>query len=62
MELLRNKLQITDEILKEAEICLHDSENTLEKKFLEQQIGRARKIHKRTDSLINNPLVKLISG
>jgi DNA-binding transcriptional regulator GbsR (MarR family) len=62
MELLRNKLQITDEILKEAEICLHDSENTIEKKFLEQQIGRARKIHKRTDSLINNPLVKLISG
>ncbi len=62
MELLRNKLQITDEILKEAEICLNEAEHTTEKKFLEQQIGRARKIHKRTDSLINNPLVKLISG
>ena len=62
MELLRNKLQITDEILKEAEKCLMDAEVTIEKKFLEQQIGRARKIHKRTDSLINNPLIKLISG
>jgi DNA-binding transcriptional regulator GbsR (MarR family) len=62
MELLRNKLQLTDEILKEAEMCLHDAAVTLEKNFLEQQIGRARKIHKRADSLINNPLVKLISG
>jgi DNA-binding transcriptional regulator GbsR (MarR family) len=61
MELLRNKLQITDEILKEAEMCLYDAEVTIEKKFLEQQIGRARKIHKRADSLVNHPLVKLIS-
>ena len=62
MELLRNKLQITDEILIEAEMCQMDAEATLEKQFLEHQIGRARKIHKRADSLINNPLVKLISG
>ena len=62
MELLRNKLQTTDEMLKEAEMCLQDAEVTIEKKFLEHQIGRARKIHKRADSLINNPLVKLISG
>ena len=61
MELLRNKLQSTDEILKEAEICLKTADVTLEKTFLEHQIGRARKIHKRADSLINNPLVKLIS-
>lgn len=62
MELLRNKLRTTDEILKEAETCLLDSEATIEKKFLEQQIGRARKIHKRADGIINNPLIKLISG
>lgn len=62
MELLRNKLRTTDEILKEAEVCLLDSEATIEKKFLEQQIGRARKIHKRADGIINNPLIKLISG
>ncbi|MFZ2657239.1 MAG: hypothetical protein WAX69_20055 [Victivallales bacterium] len=62
MELLRNKLQSTDEILEEAENCLTDSEHTGEKKFLEQQIGRARKIHQRVDSLVNNPLIKIISG
>lgn len=62
MELLRNKLQTTDEILKEAETCLLAAEATMEKKFLEQQIGRARKIHKRADGIINNPLIKLISG
>ncbi|HCE45658.1 MAG TPA: hypothetical protein DET40_19115 [Lentisphaeria bacterium] len=62
LDLLRSKLQTTDEILEEAENCLNGSEHTDEKKFLEHQIGRARKIHQRVNSLVNNPLIKLISG
>ncbi|HBC87170.1 MAG TPA: hypothetical protein DCZ94_09470 [Lentisphaeria bacterium] len=62
MELLRNKLRMTDEILEEAKNCLKESHDTTEKKFLENQIERARKIHKRVDGLINNPLIKMVSG
>ncbi len=62
LELLRNKLRATDEILQEAERCLLDSEENQEKKFLTQQIERAKKIHQRVDGLINNPLIKMVSG
>ncbi len=62
LDLLRSKLQSTDEMLKEAETHLLDSVENDERKFLEQQIGRARKIHQRVDSLVNNPLIKMISG
>ncbi|MCX6985631.1 MAG: hypothetical protein NT118_12920 [Lentisphaerae bacterium] len=62
LELLRSKLRTTDEILKEAEMCLQDEEVTTEKKFLDRQIDRARKIHQKVDNIINNPLFKLISG
>jgi DNA-binding transcriptional regulator GbsR (MarR family) len=62
LELLRSKLRTTDEILKEAEIWLQCEEITVEKKFLDQQIERARKIHQKVDNIINNPLFKLIGG
>jgi DNA-binding transcriptional regulator GbsR (MarR family) len=62
LELLRGKLRTTDEILKEAEMCLQNEEVTAEKKFLDRQIDRARKIHQKVDNIINNPLFKLISG
>ena len=61
-ELLRSKLRTTDEILKEAELYLLEEAATIEKKFLDQQIDRARKIHQKVDNIINNPLFKLISG
>ncbi len=62
LELLRNKIQTTDDILKEAESCISDAEDSSEKEFLKQQIGRARKIHQKVDGLVNNPLIKMISG
>ena len=62
LELLRSKLRTTDEILKEAEIWLQYESTTVEKKFLDHQIDRARKIHQKVDNIINNPLFKLIGG
>lgn len=62
LELLRKKLRVTGEILDQAENYLKESEESEKKKFLQNQIKRARRIRKRADQIINNPLIKLISG
>jgi DNA-binding transcriptional regulator GbsR (MarR family) len=62
MEMLRKKLLMTDDILKEAEKLVGGASSGDDRKFISEQIGRARKIHDKVDSIINNPLLKLISG
>lgn len=62
MDILRNKLLMTDEILKEAEKLIEDASPCDDKKFISEQIERARRIHDKIDNIINNPLLKLISG
>lgn len=62
MDILRKKLLMTDEILKEAEKLIEDAAPCDDKKFISEQIERARRIHDKIDNIINNPLLKLISG
>ncbi|HRR06770.1 MAG TPA: hypothetical protein P5105_05755 [Victivallales bacterium] len=62
MDLLRKRILMTDDILKEAEVLVSNATDSDEKKFIHEQIERARKIHSKIDSIINNPLLKLISG
>jgi DNA-binding transcriptional regulator GbsR (MarR family) len=60
LEMLRAKLQTTKDVFDQAENYLGDAEISDEKKFLKNQIGRARKIRNRTDKLLNNPLMRFL--
>ncbi|HPN84981.1 MAG TPA: hypothetical protein PK821_06555 [Victivallales bacterium] len=62
LDLLRKKLIMTDDILKEAEQLIEKSPSGDDKKFMSSQIGRARKIHGKIDGIINSPILKFISG
>jgi DNA-binding transcriptional regulator GbsR (MarR family) len=59
IDLLKKKLQGTKEILKDADHLLK-GENSKDAVFLKGQIGRARKIHRKIDIIINNPLMRLL--
>jgi DNA-binding transcriptional regulator GbsR (MarR family) len=60
LELFRKKLDITDEILKEAEGLLDGNTDGEDKKFIMSQIARAKNIHDKVAGIINNPLLKLL--
>jgi DNA-binding transcriptional regulator GbsR (MarR family) len=62
LDILRKKLLMTDEILKEAENLIEDASVGDEKVFMSDQIGRARKIHDKIDGIINSTLFKFIGG
>lgn len=62
LDLLRKKLLMTDDILKEAERLVGEVSAGDDRKFMSEQIGRARKIHDKVDGIINSPLFKFISG
>ncbi len=61
LELLRAKLKNSADVLNKAEAFLESVESTPDVDFLRNQIDRARKVRNRTDRIINNPLMKLIS-
>lgn len=62
MEMLRGKLRMAGEVLGQAEKFLDQSvySDPQEKKFLQHQIKRARRIRNRADKLVNNPILRLI--
>lgn len=61
LEMLRAKLATTKDVLDQAEVFLGDAGESDEKKFLHNQIERARRIRNRTDKLLNNPLIKFFT-
>ena len=61
LEMLRIKLKSTEDVLNQASVFLESAESTLDVDFLQNQIDRARKVRNRTNRIINNPLLKLIS-
>ena len=61
LEMLRTKLKSTEDVLNKAELYLQSAEESSEADFLQQQIDRAKRVRNRTDKIINNPLLRLIS-
>jgi len=63
MEMLRSKLRMAGDVLDQAERRLDPGAyaDARERKFLGEQIKRARRIRDRADKLVNNPIMRLIA-
>jgi DNA-binding transcriptional regulator GbsR (MarR family) len=63
MEMLRSKLRMAGDVLEQAEKHLDQEvySNPQDKKFLQEQIQRARGIRNRANKLVNNPIMRLIA-
>jgi DNA-binding transcriptional regulator GbsR (MarR family) len=63
MEMLRSKLRMAGDVLEQAEKHLGKDpySDPQDKKFLHEQIQRARRIRNRANKLINNPVMRLIA-
>ena len=62
LELIRAKLQAAADVLNQAENFILNDADSKDAEFLQSQINRARRIRNRTDKIVNNPLLKFLSG